>query len=273
VPGEIEFRRDLFRGTAPYYDRHRPPYPDALLADLRRRLPVSGTGRLLDLACGTGQLALPLAGAFTQVVAVDQEPDFVEYGRARSADTGITNITWMRGSAETVVLDGGFELITIGNAFHRLDRSLVAERALSWVGPGGGIALVWGDGPNLGESRWQAVFQEVCARWVEELGATDRVPAGWQAVIDRDPHEQVLRRAGFDYVGRWEFTMEQTWTVETLIGFVYSTSYLARPVLGDRAAEFEADLGRRLRAEVPSGQFLRTATYAYQLARRPSVTG
>jgi ubiquinone/menaquinone biosynthesis C-methylase UbiE len=31
-----------------------------MTADLARRAQVSGRGRLLDLACGTGQLAFPL---------------------------------------------------------------------------------------------------------------------------------------------------------------------------------------------------------------------
>ncbi len=58
---ELVFRTDLYRGTASFYDRYRPPYPDALLEELTRRSGVSGTGRLLDIACGTGQISLPLA--------------------------------------------------------------------------------------------------------------------------------------------------------------------------------------------------------------------
>jgi len=63
------FRADLYRGTAQFYDRFRPPYPDTLFADLRARLPVTGRGRLLALACGTGQVAVPLAPHFVQPLA------------------------------------------------------------------------------------------------------------------------------------------------------------------------------------------------------------
>ncbi len=38
----------------------------------------------------------------------------------------------------------------------------------------------------------------------------------------------MLRRAGSQYVGRFEFSVGQTWTVATLTGFVYSTSFLNR---------------------------------------------
>jgi ubiquinone/menaquinone biosynthesis C-methylase UbiE len=72
VDDEVRFAADLFRGSAGYYDRYRLPYPDAMLTDLARRAGASGRGRLLDLACGTGQLAFPLRRWFGEVWAVDQ---------------------------------------------------------------------------------------------------------------------------------------------------------------------------------------------------------
>jgi SAM-dependent methyltransferase len=55
-----EFRRDLYRGTARDYDRFRVPYPQALIDDLAGRSGADGQGRLLDLACGTGQVTFAL---------------------------------------------------------------------------------------------------------------------------------------------------------------------------------------------------------------------
>lgn len=57
----MRFDPDLYQGTAGYYEQFRLPYPDAMIADLARRAAPSGRGRLLDLACGTGQLAFPCA--------------------------------------------------------------------------------------------------------------------------------------------------------------------------------------------------------------------
>jgi tRNA/tmRNA/rRNA uracil-C5-methylase (TrmA/RlmC/RlmD family) len=64
------------------------PYPDALFDALRRQLPLSGRGRLLDLACGTGQIAFPLARWFAEVWAVDQEQESVAYGRVKAMAAG-----------------------------------------------------------------------------------------------------------------------------------------------------------------------------------------
>jgi SAM-dependent methyltransferase len=68
MPPEPEFRADLYRGTAPFYDAFRIPYPQDLLDDLRVRAQVTGAGRLLDLACGTGQIA------FGQAESADRVP-------------------------------------------------------------------------------------------------------------------------------------------------------------------------------------------------------
>ena len=71
------FRRDLFKGTAYYYERFRPGYPDTLIADLLERVP--GRTRLLDVACGTGQVTVPLAKVFEDVLAIDQEAEMIEF--------------------------------------------------------------------------------------------------------------------------------------------------------------------------------------------------
>jgi SAM-dependent methyltransferase len=270
VAPELSYRKDLYRGTAPYYDRYRPPYPQALLDDLRRRLPVTGKGKLLDLACGTGQIALPLADDFSEAWAIDQEKEAVAYGRSNAAARGVGNIVWVAAEAERVDLRPDFELVTIGNAFHRLDRHVVALRSYSWLLPGGGIALLWGNAPWDGSGSWQRAMAELLDAWAKRVGATDRVPAGWEAAMDRDPHAEILRRAGFDYVGRFEFPVLQTWTVTALVGFVYSTSSLNREVLGTHATTFEQEMRELLLSREPEGAFREPATFAYELARRPS---
>jgi SAM-dependent methyltransferase len=266
---ELSYRKDLYRGTAPYYARYRPPYPQALLDDLRRRLPVTGKGRLLDLACGTGQIALPLADDFPEVWAIDQEKEAVAYGKSNAQARGAGNIVWVAAEAERVDLRRDFELITIGNAFHRLDRQQVASRSCSWLVPGGGLALLWGRAPWEGAGAWQRAMAELLDAWAERVGATDRVPAGWEAAMDRDPHAELLLRAGFDYQGRFEFPVLQTWTVTALVGFVYSTSWLNREVLGPHASTFEQEMREALFSKEPQGSFREPATFAYELARKP----
>jgi ubiquinone/menaquinone biosynthesis C-methylase UbiE len=64
----LSFAPDLYQGTAEDYERFRPGYPVMMTEDLVDRVQPSGGGRLLDLACGTGQLAFAFANRFTDVM-------------------------------------------------------------------------------------------------------------------------------------------------------------------------------------------------------------
>src|ERR1039457_4879779 len=148
---KLHFTVGLYQGTAEYYDRYRLPYPEAMTRDLIARTGVSGQGRLLDLACGTGQLAFPLRRSFAEVWAVDREPDFAQMVPAQAGKLGAGNTRPVTADAETLDAEPGhFELAVIGNAFHRLDRDLVAARLLHWLRARGGRGRGWGGGPPPG---------------------------------------------------------------------------------------------------------------------------
>ena len=75
---------DFFSANAARYDRSRP----ALISDSTRdamvraaRLPAGG--RLLDVAAGTGRVAVPLAAAGYRVIAVDRSKDMLGVLRAK----------------------------------------------------------------------------------------------------------------------------------------------------------------------------------------------
>jgi SAM-dependent methyltransferase len=267
-----EFRTDLFRGTAQYYDRYRLPYPAALFDDLRARVPLSGDGWLLDLGCGTGQITFPLADDVAGVWAVDQEPEAAAFVAAKANRLGLRHVQALAAPAETIDFPVGFTLIACGNAFHRMRRSAVAERAYELLAPGGCVALLWGGTPWRGGRAWQAAVDDVFTRWMTRLDVHDRVPAGWERAIEEDPHEQVLRRAGFVYEGSFDFVVTHTWSVEDLIGFAYSTSFLGRSVVGALAADFEEDMRATLQGVEPSGAFTDEYRFSYDLFRKGSST-
>lgn len=103
----------------------------------------------------------------------------------------------------------------------------------------------------------------------DELGAEGRVPVGWEEARRERPDLVVLRAAGFDVVHSSRFPTAHGWSVEELIGFVYSTSFLPRVVLGDRAGLFERDLRRELGGFEARNELNETIDFNYELARRP----
>lgn len=268
MPGEPQFRSDLYRGTARFYDRFRVAYPDRLLDDLGARTQLSGTGRLLDLACGTGQITFGFASSFAEVWAVDQEPQAVEFARTKALQQGIDNVRWIIGRAEDVDADGMFELVAIGNAFHRLQRQVVAEAAMRWLVSGGHLALLWSNSPWDGGLAWQRVLADALHHWTRERAATERVPANLDQQLVDEPHVSVLESAGFTIIGEFQFETPHEWSVQQLTGFMYSTSVLSQQSLGRHVQAFERDLRERLLAAEPEGVFREDISFSYTLARR-----
>jgi len=268
---EVRFAVGLFRGTAGYYDRYRLPYPDAMVGDLARRARVSGRGRLLDLACGTGQLAFALRRWFGAVWAVDSEPDMVDLVRGKAAGAGAGDVRPIVSSAETLHAEPRyFELAVVGNAFHRLGRDAVASRLLGWLRPGGHLALCWSATPWTGGQDWQRALEATLDRWRTTLGAQQRIPAGWEQARQRRPDARVLSDAGFELAGEHEFTVGHRWSLAEIAGYIRSTSFLPATVLGGQAAAFDADLAASLGPHSSGGAFPQTVSFVYELARKPA---
>lgn len=266
------FRSDLYRGTASYYDRFRVPYPAALLADLAHRSGARGEGSLLDLGCGPGLISLAMHDQFSDIWAVDQEPGMIEVARQKAKTAGITKIRFLTSAAEELSLPAeSFDLVAIGNAFHRMPRADVAARVLGWLRPGRFLALLWSGSPWLGPAPWQQAMAATMARWQSRAGADDRIPPRYDEIRRQRPDQDILRAAGFELAGSYQFAVSWDWTPETLTGFAYSTSILSRAALGDLAAGFEQDLRRQVRAAEPSGVLRQVITFDYELARRPAT--
>lgn len=266
------FRADLFRGTARAYDQFRPPYPAGLIADLSARTGADGGGRLLDLACGTGQVAFALSPGFAEVWALDQEPGMVDVAREKAARSGrATRFRFLTGAAEELAAPAGhFDLVTIGNAFHRLPRAIVARVIFGWLRPGGFLALLWGGSPWFGDQPWQRALTATMDRWQQRPGLGERIPAGYAEARDARPDAEILAEAGFEIVGRYSFSVTRDWTAAEIAGYVASTSVLSQRALGEHAPEFQADLRRELSAVQPDGRFRQDTELAYDLARRPA---
>jgi len=259
-------RPDAFQGTAEAYLRYRPPYPKAMLADLMGQ--VGGRGVLVDLACGPGRVALDLAHAFEAVIAIDLEPEMVAAGRAEAERRGIVNVSWAIGRAEEAeIAPGSVDLITIGEAIHRLDHERIAVKALDWLKPGGTLATMGTEAILGGGEPWKEAATEIAFRWAAQL------PGGWAAsrqgaALTAADIEQGLRAAGFTHVGTREFDEPRSWSFDEVAGYLRSTSICAEKRLGDHWPAFEADLKAAL-GEPEGAVFHERLRAGCTVARKP----
>ena len=271
------FRADLYRGTAGWYDAYRPPYPPELINELADRAGADGTGRLLDLACGTGQVAFALRDRFAEIWAADQEPDMIDMASSKAAASGdAARFRFLTGAAEDLDLPAGtFDLVTVGNAFHRLPRDVVAVNIRRWLRPDGHLALLWGGAPTDGDEPWQQTLRAVIQRWQDRNGADHRLPPRYAAARSERPDLVVLAEAGFELAENTQVGYSRIWTLDEIAGFIASTSVLSPAALGDQAEDFDADLRAALAACQPGDGLRQDVTVRYELARvsPPESTG
>jgi SAM-dependent methyltransferase len=262
----MNFAPDLYAGTAEFYARYRVPYPQSLLDDLRSRAGLDGSGRLLDLACGPGMVALPLAPHVADVVAVDQEPDMIDVGRQVASRLKIGNVSWQVGRAEDLTFPAGsLKIVTIGNAFHRLDQPRVAGLAREWLAADGSLALLYSSGFGWGSEPWKSLVNDVVSRWIDP--PSSRGAAANPETLKSANHAEVLRAAGFAEVDKREFPVPKVWTIDEIAGHTYSTSFGSKTAFGDRLSSFERELRETLLAYDGSGEYAETMSFALMLAR------
>jgi SAM-dependent methyltransferase len=117
---------------------------------------------VLDVAAGTGNVALAAARAGASVVASDLTPALIETGRRRAAERGLS-VEWVEADAEALPFaDAVFDAVTssVGVMFAP-DQVTAAEELLRVCRPGGVLGLV-----NWTPESWSARLFGVLAAHV-----------------------------------------------------------------------------------------------------------
>jgi SAM-dependent methyltransferase len=104
---------------------------------------IGGGDRVLDVAAGTGNAAIPAATTGAGVVASDLTPELFEAGRARAAEAGV-ELEWVEADAENLPFgDGEFDTVisSIGVMFAPHHQA-AADELVRVARPGGTIGLL-----------------------------------------------------------------------------------------------------------------------------------
>ena len=143
IEPEIENLKSRLKATwmAGDYDRFSR-YMEQDARVFYERLDVSAGCELLDVACGSGQLALLAAREGVRVTGVDIAPNLIQRAQARAKAEGL-NVRFMEGDAEALPFeDASFDVVaSLVGAMFAPRPELVAQELLRVCSPGGTIAM------------------------------------------------------------------------------------------------------------------------------------
>jgi SAM-dependent methyltransferase len=256
----------LFAGAARFYLQGRTPYAEGLADAMADALHLDGRGRLLDVGCGPGVVALRLAHLFEEVVGLDADADMLKEGALQAEKLDLTNAVWVCMKAEELSGSlGRFRIATFAASFHWMDRLKVARSVKSLLEPGGAAVQVdaasyradaRAEAPTVDLPHPPPPDDAVAELRTRYLGPDVRAGQGIRN-SSPDGEDAVFRAAGFLPIRRVVIPDGRvlTRTIDDLVAQRFSSSPTAPHLFGDRLDDFEADLRQLLSEASPFGVF------------------
>ena len=255
--------------VAGYYSRYRRGYDASEIGWLCDRFGLDQQATVIDLGCGTGQLAIPIAAYVRAVLGIDPEPEMLARAAMQAAGNGQANIAWVLGSdAELAAVgallgDRSVATIVVGNAIHLMDHVSLFNSARSLVRPGGGVALL-----ANGTPLWQqdTASSKAVRAALEQWFDTKLTSMCGTDPASRELYADALRAAGYtdvqDTVLReYDDQLDPEW----VIGHLYSAIPQNQLPAPERRGEFE----QRIRSALGPAGFTEHVRISVLTARVP----
>ena len=256
-----------FRGEVPeFYHRYRRGYPPSVIDTVVEAFELTRDDAVVDLGCGTGQLALPLAGRVRAVAGIDPEPDMLARARQAAREQGTGNVCWMAGAdtdipaVRALLGDQQAGAVTIGQALHWMHYETLFQALIPLLRPGGGVAVITNGTPLwLQDSAWSRALRRFLESW---LATTTRATCGTDAASQRR-YRDSLTAAGYD-VREASIDYRSDLDLEQLVGGIYSALPVSQLPPPDQRPQFAAQVRRAL---APHEQFSEHVHVAMLLGR------
>jgi SAM-dependent methyltransferase len=214
------------------YARHRPGYPAELIEWLGKQ--VGHTGRAADIGAGTGIFTRMLAAAGWRVTAVEPSAEMLKCvldGMA-GAETR-SRIAQVCASAEATGLSSGaFDLVTAAQAFHWFNPPIALREFARILRPGGVQALLWNN-RDFDNSPFVREYEHLIRRFN---------PSYEREYRDQDWTSKIEETGLFSPAAHKQFQLEWCITIDGIIGFSRSVSYIRNVLSREALVEFEKEL-------------------------------
>jgi SAM-dependent methyltransferase len=218
----------------------------------------------LDLGCGPGQLAVAFAHYSDAVLGLDPEPEMLAIAREVAAGEGIPARFEQGSSFDLRTELGVFRLVTIGRAFHWMDRAATLAALNLLVEAGGAVVLFSDKHPELPENKWIERFDAILAPY-----ADDYEPRVVRRSESWNGHDSFLLDSAFAELERISVVERRQTPVAHIIDRAFSRSATSPARLGDKRAALQAELEAFLLPLAHDGAITEVVETTASIATRP----
>lgn len=262
-----KFDPELYKGTHEYYAKYRPSIPKEVIDVIVKHFDIKPTDRVLDLGCGTGQLALAMEGRCGEMICLDPDPEMLRWAKKATKDSKM-KLTWLNYSSEDLVKIkeklGIFKLATICRAFNWMDQEQVLNDLDALINEDGGVAVFGDKSLWTGDEEWQRVVKEIIQKY---LGKERRAGKG-KFKASNEPWDDIIARSVFRFIKIHDVPIVRNWDAESIIGYLFSNSFAAPHLFGDQLDNFKEEVKSTLLSINPKGAFQENAVWAITLGSK-----
>lgn len=232
-----------FGRTAVDYELHRPGFPDGFFDRLEESGWIEPGMRVLDIATGTGTLALGFAARGMVAAGLDIAGNLLTVAQRRAAEARL-DIRFFIGTAEeTGEPPASYELACAGQCWWWFDSDMAAAEASRILIPGGRLIICdFSYLPLAGSvaGRTEDLILEHNPGWPK---------AGWRGV--HQEQVQALDEAAFNDVESFSYTVDVHFTHEAWRGRIRTCNGIGSSLDAEEVEAFDADLADMLAREFP----------------------
>jgi len=262
-----KFDPELYRGTHQYYAKYRPGIPEEVINIIVKHFDIKPSDRILDIGCGTGQVALAMEGKCREMVCLDPDPEMLKWAKKATKNSKM-KLIWLNYDSEDLgklkKKLGTFKLATICRAFNWMNQEQTLKDLEDLIEEDGGVALLGDKSFWTGNEVWQQAIKKVIQQF---LGIERRAGKSVFKAPDK-PWDEIMAQSAFRFITIHDVPIIRNWNVESIIGYLFSTSFAAPHLFGNQLERFKEEIKNLLFSLNPKGVFQENAVWSITLGSK-----